>query len=84
MKDKSYDYQKTLTAQVIAEFDANRTDVVLAAACGAGKTFMAISLCEELLQKYPSLRTGTQKNRERTPAGRFGGILAKSESLSVY
>jgi len=26
VKDKSYDYQKTLTAQVIAEFDANRTD----------------------------------------------------------
>lgn len=56
MKSLPFDYQTYLITQIIAEFKANHTDVVLAAACGGGKTFMSIAICEELIREYPTLR----------------------------
>lgn len=57
MKSDLFDYQKKLTAEVLTEFRrANRSDVVLAAACGGGKSIMALAICEELLRENPSLK----------------------------
>ena len=56
MKNSLYPYQTELALQVLNEFDAGRSNVVLAAACGAGKTITAIAICEELLKKDPTLR----------------------------
>jgi len=56
MKNSLYPYQTVLASQVLEEFNAGRTNVVLAAACGAGKTITSIAICEELLKKDPALR----------------------------
>jgi superfamily II DNA or RNA helicase len=56
MKVSLYPYQTVLAAQVLNEFKVGRSNVVLAAACGAGKTITSIAICEELLKKNPSLR----------------------------
>ena len=59
MKNKPYPYQSSLITAILAEFYAGKStliDIVLAAACGGGKTFMSISIIEELLKVDPKLR----------------------------
>jgi superfamily II DNA or RNA helicase len=56
MKDSLYPYQTALASQVLNEFNAGRSKVVLAAACGAGKTITSVAICEKLLKKDPTLR----------------------------
>ena len=56
MKNSLYTYQADLASQVLDEFKRGRSNVVLAAACGAGKTITSIAICERLLKDDPTLR----------------------------